>query len=161
MNVPKVVAVTSLLMLALGSTVVRAAPASQSTHVDIMESCKKGLVAWQPFPKNPKCGGVGTPQVKVFDDKGQLRFIGTALESIQWVKAGQPSTPIPKDVLVRDIASEVRITHVAAPQPGRSWVTYYSSKDCEPCDRQLTVFRSEVLPKIGAGASIAILDLGE
>ncbi len=148
-----------MLLLAFGSTTARAAPEAHPVKVDLLFSCHKGLIAWLPLPPEPKCGYLQTPQVKVFDGSGHLRFIGSALEAMQWAKAGQPSTPIPKGIVVRDVASEARLTHVASPPPGRGWVTFYVGEDCPPCVTQLATFRADVIPQLGAGMGLAVVEL--
>jgi hypothetical protein len=150
-----------LLLLALYTPATQAEPDLHPTHVDVMDSCRQGIVVWKPFKTNLKCGIVGTPQVKVFDGAGRLRFIGSALDSIEWAKSGFPNTPIPENVTVRDAVSEARITHVSPPSSGHGWVTYYSSKPCPPCETQLTTFRSDVLPKLGTGTALNVFELGE
>ena len=162
MNRFRVAASASSLFLALGLTAARAGPDAHPVHVDLMESCHKGLVVWSTLPPGKaKCGMVGTPQVKIFDGTGRLRYIGSALDAIQWAKSGQPVTPIPRNVVVRDAASEARITHVAAPMPAHGWVAYYGTPGCEPCIRHLAMFRSEVMPKLGTGTGLSVFELGE
>ncbi len=148
------------LLLALALTAAHAEPDARPVHVGSMESCHKGLVVWSTFPQS-KCAWVGIPQVKIFDGAGRLRFIGSALDAIKWAASGQPGTPIPGKVVVRDAATEARITHVAAPTPGHGWVAYYGTPGCEPCVRHLAMFRSEVMPKLGAGTSLSVFELGE
>ena len=148
------------MILALVLATTHAAPAPSPMHVDFMGSCHKGLVIWKRVkPDGPKCGYQQIPQVKIFDGTGQLRFIGSALEAIQWARSGQPATPIPKDVVVRDAASEARITHVAAPPSGHGWVTYYGANDCPPCATQLVTFRAEVMPRLAAGTSLTVFEI--
>lgn len=162
MNIAKLVARAALGLMALYLTAAAAQPESKPVHVNIFETCLSGLVIWEPVPhSNKKCGQLPTPQVKIFDGVGRLRFIGSALDAIQWNKSGQPSTPIPSFVVVRDAASEARFTHVAAPQPGNGWVTYYSGDPCPPCQTQLVTFRSEVMPKLGANTKLSLLEIGE
>ncbi len=148
------------LLLALILTAANAAPDPRQVHVDMMETCHKGLVAWHRMPPKRMCDAVNTPQVKIFDGTGRLRFIGSALDAIQWAKSGMPRTPIPKDVVVRDVASEARIMHVAVPPPGRGWVTYYGTNDCEPCVRHLAMFRAEVMPKLDPATTVTVVDIG-
>lgn len=148
-----------LLCLTLSLSVAHAEPDSHPIVVDLLGSCHKGLVAWKKLENEPKCGYVQTPQVKIFDGTGRLRFAGSALDALQWVKSGQPSTPIPNDVVVRDLASEARLTHVSAPPSGHAWVSFYVSKPCPPCEKQLATFRSDVMPKLGVGAKLTVLEL--
>lgn len=148
------------LCLALGLPAAHAEPAVQPVHVDVMASCQKGLIVWTAFSSSKsKCGAFVTPQVKIFDASGRLRYAGTALDAIRWAKAGQPDPPIPANVGVRDAASEARITHVAAPSPGRGWVTYYGTTGCEPCVRHLAMFRADVMPRLGAGTTLTVFDV--
>ncbi len=156
------VVVASALLPALGATVAHAESEARPAHVDLFGSCHEGLVVWLPVPPGTKaCGQVQTPQVKIFGSDGHLRFIGSALDAIQWAKAGQPGVPIPKFVTVRDAASETRITHVGAPPPGHGWVTYYGSNPCPPCEKQLVTFRSDVMPKLGVATTLSVLELAE
>ncbi len=156
------VAAAVTLLLGLHLSAARADSDPPAVHVNIFETCHKGLVVWLPdLPLNPKCGQVQTPQVKVFDSAGHLRFIGSALKALEWAKSGQPSAPVPQFVVVRDAASEARITHVSPPPTGHGWVTYYKSTSCPPCDTQLAQFRAEVLPKLGAGTALSIFEIGE
>ncbi len=156
----KAAAGASSLLLALGLTAAHGEPQGQTVHVDVMESCRKGLVTWSTFPQQ-KCASVGTPQVKIFDAAGRLRYIGSALDAIKWATSGQPRTPIPANVVVRDAASEARVTKTTAPSPGHPWVTYYGSPGCEPCVRHLGMFRADVMPKLPPGTALTVLDLGE
>lgn len=155
----KAASAASLLFVAIGVTAAPADSYLQPVHVDMMETCKQGLVIWLPRGKEPKCGQVQTPQVKVFDSAGRLKFVGTGMDALQWAKSGMPSSPIPNDVVVRDAASEARITQVPAPSPGRGWVTYYTTKPCPPCERQLATFRTDVMPKLGVGTGLSVFDL--
>lgn len=148
-----------MFLLAVGSTTARAAPEPRPVKVDLLFSCHKGLVAWMPLAPEKKCGQVQMPQVKVFDGAGRLRFIGSALAAIQWAKSGQAVTPIPGGVVVRDVASEARLTHAVAPPAGHGWVTYYVGEDCPPCVRQLATFRSDVMPRLGAGTGLSVVEL--
>src|ERR1700712_1377298 len=118
----------SFAILAPGLTGASDASDLHPVQVDLLLSCHKGLVAWKPLAPEPKCGYAQTPQVKIFDGAGRLRFIGSALDAIQWAKSGQPRTPIPDEVVVRDAVSESRLTHVAAPPPGHGRVSFYVSK---------------------------------
>ena len=156
----KIAVASSALVLSLGAAAIPSEPSSQNGHVDFMETCHLGLVFWTPKPpSNPKCGETLTPQVKVFDGSGKLRFIGSALAAIQWAKANEPNTTIPASVVVRDVGSEARITHVKAPSSGHGMVTYYMSKPCEPCERHLAMFRSEAMPKLGVGTELSVVEL--
>ena len=162
MNSLKAAAGAGSLLLALGAVSAHAEPGVQAVHVDLMGTCHQGLLAWLPQPRtHAKCGSVGTPQVKIFDASGRLRYIGSALDAIQWAKSGQPGTPIPGNVVVRDAASEARITRVAAPPSGHDWVTYYGSPGCEPCIRHLGIFRADVMPKLAAGTRLTVFEVGE
>ncbi len=153
---------TGALLLALGTTGPHAGSEARPTHVDIFDSCHRHLVVWLPVPPSTReCGQVQTPQVKIFGGNGQLRFIGSALNAIDWAKAGQPLTPIPKFVTVRDALAEARILHLGVPLPGHGWVTYYGSTPCPPCEMQLVTFRSEVMPKLGVATTLSMLELGE
>lgn len=148
------------MFLALGlAATAHAEPDVQAVPVDFMGSCTQGLIVWKRVEaKGPRCGYQQIPQVKIFDGAGKLRFIGSALDAMQWAKSGQPATPIPKDVVVRDVATEARLTHVAAPSAGHGWVTYYGWGDCPPCRAQLVTFRAEVLPKLDAGTGVTVFD---
>lgn len=159
MNISKAFIGAACLTFALLPTVARAQFNLQPTLVDLVDSCKKGLVTWLPLPPIPKCGYVQVPQVKIFDSVGQLRFAGSALDSFKWANSGLPTTKIPEGITVRDSASESRIVHVAAPLPGISWVAFYVTKNCAPCLKQLETFRSDVMPKLGPGASLSVFNL--
>ncbi len=147
------------LFLALAPTAVRAQFDPHPVRVDLVESCNKGLVVWMPLPPIPKCGYVQMPQVKVFDGMGQLRFMGSALDAIKWAKSGQPSTPIPAGVVVRDVATEARILHIKTPSPGLEWVAFYITNECPPCLTQLETFRSDVLPKLSHGTGMGVFQV--
>ncbi len=159
MNPFKAAGTATLLFLAVGAMASQAEADSKPVHVDMMEACRKGLVIWFPAKEDPKCGSFQTPQVKIFDGKGRLQFVGTGMDALQWARSGMPSAPIPAGIVVRDAASEARMTHVAAPLPGHGWVTYYTSKPCPPCETQLVMFRAEVMPKLGGKAELSVFDL--
>ncbi len=150
---------TIALIVAAGATPVRAGDAIHRLQDHWRSTCRQGVIAWMPLAPEPKCGYVQLPQVKVFDATGRLRFIGSALDAIQWAKAGQPRRPIPKDVTVRDAATEARLTQVAAPPPGHGWVTYYVGEQCPPCRTQLATFRAEVLQTLGPATDLTVLQL--
>ena len=149
----------SALLLALGLTAAHAESDLHPVQVEMLDSCHKGLVVWKALKNEPKCGYVQVPQVKIFDGAGQLRFIGSALDAIQWVKSGQPGASIPENVLVRDAASEARVTHVTAPAPGRGWVAFYISKGCPPCEKHLALFRSDAMPKLGLETTMSVFEI--
>ena len=159
MNRFQVAATAILSCLVLETTAAPAGPDAQPVHLDMMETCHKGLVVWLPRGSDRKCGQFQTPQVKVFDGTGRLRFAGTGMDALQWAKAGMPSTPIPVGIVVRDAASEARITHVAAPRPGNGWVTYYVTKPCPPCETQLATLRADVIPALGGKTQVPVFDL--
>jgi hypothetical protein len=152
-------AAASLLFLALGAMATQDDANIRPVHVDMMESCHKGLVIWFPSKASPKCGSFQTPQVKIFDSAGKLRFSGTGFDALKWAKSGMPSAPIPASVVVRDAASEARVTHVVAPLPGHGWVTFYIGKPCPPCETQLTTFRTDVMPKLDRSTSLSVFEL--
>lgn len=158
MNASRLAAIAAASCLALGLTAARAQPEAHPVHVDMLRTCRQGLVVWLPLPPEPKCGFVQVPQVKVFDGDGRLRFVGSALDAMQWAKAGLPATPIPKGIRVRDAASEARVTHAAAPPAGQGWVTYYGWRECPPCAQQLATLRTDVMPKLAPGTVVTVLD---
>ena len=152
-------AAATVLLLAAVQAPARAASESRPVQVDLMSSCHRGLIAWKPLAPDSKCGYAQTPQVKIFDRAGRLRFIGSALDAIRWAKAGQPVTSIPKEVVVRDLASEASLTRVDVPPSRLGWVSFYVSKPCPPCEQQLALFRSDALARLGVGTGMAVLEL--
>lgn len=147
------------LIVVIGATAAHAQTDTQPMHLEIMDTCKNSLIVWLPLRQEPKCGQVQTPQVKIFDGNGRLRYVGTGMATLQWAKSGMPSTPIPADVAVRDAVSEARLTHASAPVSGHGWITYYTTKPCPPCIEQLATLRSDVLPKLGVKTEITVFDM--
>ena len=63
------------LFLLLGMSAAHAGGDSSPVLVDFLETCHTGLLVWQAMPPGHKCGYVQTPQVKIFDGGGRLRFV--------------------------------------------------------------------------------------
>jgi len=155
-----------LSVLAFSAGLASAAMAEPRTvatnyQVELTDICRTGLVAWLPMPPKNGCGQVQTPQVKIFGTDEKLKFEGSVTDALTWVDQSMPPRAIAQTVLVRDWATEARITGLQSGKPAAPVAVFYVNGMCPPCIRAFETFKAKALPKLGAHAEVRVVRIGE